>query len=90
MCQPVEWSPASLWRPFCSERCKTLDLGAWASEAYRIPVDESADDESPRVPGRAGRRHVVAAQAVPGARKTWRVTGFDWSTDGSAGDSASV
>ena len=48
---PVPWSPDSKWRPFCSERCKTIDLGAWASEAYRIPVDESADDESPRVPG---------------------------------------
>ena len=34
----VPWSPASKWRPFCSERCKTLDLGAWASEAYRVPV----------------------------------------------------
>ena len=49
--KPVEWTAASRWRPFCSERCKMLDLGAWASEAYRIPVDESADDESPRVPG---------------------------------------
>ncbi len=28
------------WRPFCSERCKMLDLGAWASEDYKIP-DES-------------------------------------------------
>jgi hypothetical protein len=37
--------------PFCSERCRTLDLGAWASERYRIaaPVfDESqVEDESP-------------------------------------------
>ena len=48
---PVEWSPASVWRPFCSERCKMVDLGAWASEAYRIPVEEATEDESPRVPG---------------------------------------
>ncbi len=34
------WSPSNPWRPFCSERCKTVDLGAWASEAYRIPVAE--------------------------------------------------
>ncbi|MCW5627007.1 MAG: DNA gyrase inhibitor YacG [Burkholderiales bacterium] len=34
------WSTTNPWRPFCSERCKTIDLGAWASEAYRIPVDE--------------------------------------------------
>ncbi|PIS36851.1 MAG: DNA gyrase inhibitor YacG [Nitrospirae bacterium CG_4_9_14_3_um_filter_53_35] len=25
------------YRPFCSERCKLLDLGAWASEGYRVP-----------------------------------------------------
>lgn len=25
------------WRPFCSERCQTIDLGAWAGEVYRVP-----------------------------------------------------
>jgi endogenous inhibitor of DNA gyrase (YacG/DUF329 family) len=25
------------YRPFCSERCKLLDLAAWADERYRIP-----------------------------------------------------
>ena len=35
------WSPANPWRPFCSERCKLIDLGAWANEAYRVP-DEGA------------------------------------------------
>ncbi len=24
------------WSPFCSERCKLIDLGAWASESHRI------------------------------------------------------
>ncbi|MCD6526793.1 MAG: DNA gyrase inhibitor YacG [Desulfuromonas sp.] len=24
------------WRPFCSERCKMIDLGCWADEDYRI------------------------------------------------------
>jgi endogenous inhibitor of DNA gyrase (YacG/DUF329 family) len=32
------WSPANPHRPFCSERCKQIDLGAWASEQYRVPV----------------------------------------------------
>jgi hypothetical protein len=32
------WAPENPWRPFCSERCKQIDLGAWASDAYRIPV----------------------------------------------------
>ena len=27
------------WRPFCSERCKMIDLGTWAKEDYRIPDD---------------------------------------------------
>jgi uncharacterized protein len=36
----VEWSPASRWRPFCSERCKLIDLGDWAAERFRVPVAE--------------------------------------------------
>jgi uncharacterized protein len=32
------WAPENKWRPFCSERCKQIDLGAWASDSYRIPV----------------------------------------------------
>jgi len=27
------------FKPFCSERCKLIDLGAWASEDYRLPAD---------------------------------------------------
>jgi len=43
-CQrPVEWSSASPWRPFCSERCKLIDLGAWVSEQRAIPGDELPD-----------------------------------------------
>jgi endogenous inhibitor of DNA gyrase (YacG/DUF329 family) len=56
--QPVEWSPASRWRPFCSERCKTIDLGAWASEAYRVPVSDesgSTDASLEDRPDQAGR-----------------------------------
>jgi endogenous inhibitor of DNA gyrase (YacG/DUF329 family) len=33
----VEWSEKSPFRPFCSERCKQIDLGAWAEEKYTIP-----------------------------------------------------
>jgi len=38
------------FRPFCSERCKSTDFGAWASEAYRVaaaPPIESDDEEIP-------------------------------------------
>lgn len=37
----VRWEE-NPFRPFCSERCRTLDLGAWATERYRIPADEPA------------------------------------------------
>jgi uncharacterized protein len=37
------WSRDNPWRPFCSERCKLIDLGQWATGAYRIP-QEDADD----------------------------------------------
>ncbi|MDV6316019.1 DNA gyrase inhibitor YacG [Idiomarina sp. HP20-50] len=33
----VEWSEKSPARPFCSERCKLIDLGEWANEEKTIP-----------------------------------------------------
>lgn len=39
----AEWDPKNPYRPFCSERCKMIDLGAWATESYRIPVAEDDD-----------------------------------------------
>lgn len=33
------------FRPFCSERCKLLDFGAWASEEYSLPVEDNALSE---------------------------------------------
>ncbi|HSS71272.1 MAG TPA: DNA gyrase inhibitor YacG [Casimicrobiaceae bacterium] len=41
---PVAWTPASRFRPFCSERCRLIDLGAWASESYRVPVTDDVTD----------------------------------------------
>ena len=29
------------FRPFCSERCKLLDFGAWADEQYSLPAESS-------------------------------------------------
>jgi endogenous inhibitor of DNA gyrase (YacG/DUF329 family) len=40
----VEWTAANAYRPFCCERCKQIDLGAWAEEKYTIP-GAAADDE---------------------------------------------
>ena len=62
-CQkPVEWSAAAKWRPFCSERCRLIDLGAWMTESHVIAgeepqggtgdlglqADTSVDDDTPR------------------------------------------
>lgn len=44
---PVEWGPASRFRPFCSERCKFMDLGAWATEKFRIPEPEQTEQDLP-------------------------------------------
>ena len=46
--QSVTWREESRFRPFCSERCKQIDLGAWAAEKYAIRSDTQdgdSDDE---------------------------------------------
>ncbi|HWU98917.1 MAG TPA: DNA gyrase inhibitor YacG [Oxalicibacterium sp.] len=40
----VEWTEANKFRPFCSDRCRQIDLGAWAEEKYVIPVVNPLDD----------------------------------------------
>ncbi len=47
----VVWGVENKFRPFCSERCKTIDLGAWATESYRIPVEEDKDTPESELPG---------------------------------------
>jgi endogenous inhibitor of DNA gyrase (YacG/DUF329 family) len=37
------FSPRNPYRPFCSPQCKGLDLGAWASESFRLPEDTPPD-----------------------------------------------
>jgi endogenous inhibitor of DNA gyrase (YacG/DUF329 family) len=37
--------------PFCGPRCKSIDLGNWLTERYRITVDEQGDDEDAEVSG---------------------------------------
>jgi endogenous inhibitor of DNA gyrase (YacG/DUF329 family) len=43
---PSVYAPGNPFRPFCSERCKNMDLGAWASESFRVP-DETPPDDLP-------------------------------------------
>jgi endogenous inhibitor of DNA gyrase (YacG/DUF329 family) len=41
----VLWSKQAVHRPFCSERCKLIDLGGWAEGRYAIvnQVDEASE-----------------------------------------------
>ncbi|HAL38367.1 MAG TPA: DNA gyrase inhibitor YacG [Polaromonas sp.] len=40
------YAASNPFRPFCSERCKNIDLGAWASEDFRLPAEPPRDDEA--------------------------------------------
>ena len=42
----VPWSSESLFRPFCSRRCKLIDLGEWVSEGYRVPSEGDVPAEA--------------------------------------------
>jgi uncharacterized protein len=42
---PVTWEKKSLWRPFCSDRCKLIDLGDWLEENHRIPDNGKPDTD---------------------------------------------
>jgi endogenous inhibitor of DNA gyrase (YacG/DUF329 family) len=44
--KPTLYAAENLSRPFCSERCRLIDLGEWASEGYQIPVEPALDDFS--------------------------------------------
>ena len=39
--QQNTWRPENAFRPFCSDRCKLIDLGEWANESRKIPCDPS-------------------------------------------------
>jgi hypothetical protein len=41
----TRYAPANPWRPFCSDACRSIDLGAWASERYRVAASPPADDD---------------------------------------------
>lgn len=39
------YAPSNAYRPFCSARCKGIDLGAWASEEFRMAAEAPPDEE---------------------------------------------
>ncbi|MBX9895497.1 MAG: DNA gyrase inhibitor YacG [Nitrosomonas sp.] len=44
--KPVAWETSSLFRPFCSERCKINDLSQWAQESYRVPDSQTNPEDN--------------------------------------------
>lgn len=51
----VLFTPESPFRPFCSERCRMIDLGAWFAEERAIPGDSAKGPDEPEGPdGPAG------------------------------------
>ena len=36
---------SSEYRPFCSEKCRLIDLGQWLNESYSVPVEKLTEDE---------------------------------------------
>ena len=58
--EPTIFSPRNAFRPFCSERCKLIDLGAWADESYKIPVkdrSQSGDEQDDQNDDRENESH---------------------------------
>lgn len=49
----VPWTDSSTWRPFCSKRCRMIDLGAWLAEDRAIPAEPASPTD------------IEAAQADP-------------------------
>ena len=45
-----QWDTGNRFRPFCSERCKLIDLGKWANEDYRVEQREQDSTEENSIP----------------------------------------
>ncbi len=43
----VPWTESSTYRPFCSERCRLIDFGEWASERHAIPGEPVNPEDIP-------------------------------------------
>ena len=56
---PALWDASNPHRPFCSEKCRLLDLGAWLSEEYRVPcaTPEGEESDSDSTDGRPDEAH---------------------------------
>jgi hypothetical protein len=55
----IDWSDAHPYRPFCSERCRLIDLGAWLGEQHAIAG-------SPAELGELGDEAAAPSEEPPG------------------------
>lgn len=44
--QPSLYSPSNAYPPFCSQRCKFMDLGHWAAEEFKLAAETPLDGTS--------------------------------------------
>ncbi len=44
-CRKKAWWQNNPYRPFCSERCRLIDLGCWVEEAYRMPGEAAGSEQ---------------------------------------------
>ncbi len=61
--------PATETFPFCSSRCRLVDLGRWLDEEYRIPAVDDEDEDGRSTPAEPPP---PAAVPAPPERKPWR------------------
>lgn len=52
VCKKAAGWKGNPFRPFCSERCKMVDLGKWALEDYRIPGEKVEHEEEKKSEGK--------------------------------------
>ena len=43
--RPQRFFASNKFRPFCSERCRNIDLGAWGNEEFRVPAQTPPEDK---------------------------------------------
>lgn len=76
--RPVRWDSEARWRPFCSDRCRLIDLGDWLSDKHAIPGEaagtgDDATGSSAAVgnaSGGAQGSHEGSEVAVPRGRRS--------------------
>ncbi|MGH7960992.1 MAG: DNA gyrase inhibitor YacG [Candidatus Binatia bacterium] len=52
-------------RPFCSQRCRMIDLGTWADESYRIPGEQITPEEPSTAEKQSGAAQPQGRYAHP-------------------------